>query len=157
MGNLSFLHLLQRTMELEMKSSLPETSSIWSALLTCQQEGAMDIKAWEKSALIHFCCTSLKRHSTTPWGYKTWLACVKVSPKTLQRASTKPEGFHTPQETPWESNILRVNSSGLNHLYPSVCCWQSPPCALQFSVTVQSVLTVISLLLNVYCILSSQQ
>lgn len=35
-----------------------------------------------------------------------------------QRASTKPEGFHTPRETPWEINTLRVNSSGRNHLLP---------------------------------------
>lgn len=40
----------------------------------------MDIKAWEKPASIHFCSTSLQRHSSTPCVYKTPPACVKAFP-----------------------------------------------------------------------------
>lgn len=82
----------------------------------------MDIKARGKPAVIHFCSTSLQRHSTIPCMYRTQPACVKVSLYETSERSTKPEGFLTPQETPWEMNTLRVNSSGVNHLFPSDCC-----------------------------------
>lgn len=112
---------------LGIKRSQPETSSIWSALLTCQQEGAMDIKACEKNISHHFPTHISQKARLYPcMFFKPNQSIWGFSFEKLQRARTKPEGFHMLQEALQEINTLRVNSWGLNHLYPSVCYWESP-------------------------------